>query len=52
MKRDELFAGYEQGQADMLAKCIAAVEEAFSLSLEPPWVGEVIEALQALQEKP
>jgi len=26
MKRDDLFAGYEQGQWDMLAKCIAAVE--------------------------
>jgi len=26
MKRDDLFAGYEQGQRDMLAKCIAAVE--------------------------
>ena len=25
MKRDDLFAGYEQGQRDMLAKCIAAV---------------------------
>ena len=44
--------GYFDGENHMLAKCIAAVEKAFSLSLEPPWVGEVIEALQALQEKP
>jgi hypothetical protein len=27
MKRDDLFAGYEQGQRDMLAKCIEALEQ-------------------------
>jgi len=27
MRRDDLFAGYEQGQWDMLAKCIQAVDE-------------------------
>lgn len=50
---DAAFAkGVWQGQRDMLAKCIEAVEKEFSLSLEPPWVGEVIDTLQALQEKP
>jgi acyl-homoserine lactone acylase PvdQ len=26
MQRDDLFAGYEQGQRDMLTKCITAIE--------------------------
>jgi hypothetical protein len=41
----------EQGQRDMLAKCIAAVE---ALDTPAPWIGIVaaLAALRALQEKP
>jgi len=61
MKRDDLFAGYEQGQRDMLAKCIAAVEAACHDKGHKPW-GSLstcinchhgpLDALRALQEKP
>lgn len=67
MKRDDLFAGYEQGQADMLAKCIEAVEASPAWTYMPfespdnwregqpkDYLGykQVIAALRALQEKP
>ena len=56
MKRDDLFAGYEQGQADMLAKCIAAVEDLHPKHCFPsdhPYQMKraAIAALRALQEK-
>jgi hypothetical protein len=62
MKRDDLFAGYEQGQRDMLAKCIAAVEayaEERLIVTKNPNMSEDITAalrvavnkLRALQEK-
>jgi len=60
MKRDDLFAGYEQGQADMLAKCIAAVgslghySECMELHEDhsPCTHDEVVTVLRALKEKP
>jgi hypothetical protein len=50
MKRDDFLAGYEQGQADMLAKCIEAVQATFPKS---PTLGQqkAIAALRALQNK-
>ncbi len=56
MKRDDLFAGYEQGQADMLAKCIALIEESVPWSTEN-WIAvderaAILTALRDLQEKP
>ncbi len=52
MKRDDPFAGYEQGQRDMLAKCIAAVE-ALTNKIHHPWatVGDALAALRGLQKK-
>lgn len=46
---------YQQGERDMLAKCIEAVDALYQVS--EPWTGnihlsEVIGALRALQEKP
>lgn len=57
MKRDDLFAGYEQGQADMLAKCIAAVEacgddKGYVYSDNETGIEWAVAALRALQEKP
>jgi len=55
-QRDDLYAGYEQGQRDMLAKCIAAVEYLHDYEAphdahrEALW--NAITALRALQEKP
>lgn len=44
---------YKQGQRDMLAKCIAAVEEwALENPYEHPSPNRIIAALRALQEKP
>lgn len=56
MKRDDLFAGYEQGQRDMLAKCIALIEESVPWSTEN-WIAvderaAILTALRALEEKP
>jgi hypothetical protein len=56
MKRDDLFAGYEQGQRDMLAKCIAALEADDLNAPDPDWnstnwnnaVFECAETLRAL----
>lgn len=45
MKRDDLFAGYEQGQADMLAKCIEAVK---ATQMEPEVVFPLLERLYAI----
>lgn len=54
MKRYDLFAGYEQGQADMLAKCIAAVDGMVidTVGDSAATVDQVLAALRALQEKP
>lgn len=60
MKRDDLFAGYEQGQRDMLAKCIDAVEAVPAIAQHVDDNGmislvydksEIIAALRALREK-
>lgn len=55
MKRDGYFAGYEQGQRDMLSKCIAAVEvvpHGGGGSYYPLFRDRVLIALRALEEKP
>lgn len=54
MKRDDLFAGYEQGQRDMLAKCIAAVDGMVidTVGNSAATVDQVLAALRALREKP
>lgn len=53
LKQYEAQSGnWEDGYFHGIAKCIAAVEAEFAKSNEPPWVGEVTEALRALQEKP
>lgn len=56
MKRDDLFAGYEQGQADMLAKCIAVVEacgdgKGYVYSDNETGIQWALDALRALQER-
>lgn len=56
MKRDDLFAGYEQGERDMLAKCIAAVEtcgndKGYIYSDTMTGVVWALDALRALQER-
>ena len=44
---------YEQGQRDMLAKCIAAVEAwALEYPYEHPSPNRIITALRALEERP
>ena len=46
------YHGHEQGQRDMLAKCIAAIEEwALENPYEHPSPNRIITALRALQEK-
>jgi len=43
---------YEQGQRDMLAKCIEAIRAEFAWSNEPADVHDAIDALRALEVKP
>lgn len=52
MKRDDLFAGYEQGQRDMLATVFAELER--MIEEWPAWssLSDALAALRALQEKP